>query len=135
MTDRPAVRFLAVKETACLMLLSCESHLLSTDGFWMDLSLAESIRQFGFCRDKGGPILILALICSQESSGEPGNHSVGESEASTVVCGVGSFSKSHLIWLCWTMRAVKTVFAYAALRRDLGLALAVLYESAFKRAC
>ena len=32
------------------------SHLLSVDGFWTDLSLAESIRQPGFGRDKGSPI-------------------------------------------------------------------------------
>jgi hypothetical protein len=38
--------------------------------------------------------LILALISSQESSGELGNHSLGESEASTVVCGVGSTSRN-----------------------------------------
>jgi len=44
----------------------------------MDFHLADWIREFEFCRDRGGPILILALICSQESSGEPGNHSVRE---------------------------------------------------------
>jgi hypothetical protein len=37
--------------------------------FWTDLSVAKSIRELGFGRDKGGPIITLALICSQDSSG------------------------------------------------------------------
>jgi hypothetical protein len=36
MTDWAGLWFVAVKDSACFVLLHCEAHLLSTDGFWMD---------------------------------------------------------------------------------------------------